>query len=146
MRAHGRLPTDGQTNSRNGQRTHPDRQLLELKRMNLAALASLIAGIVIMLSSIPLIRRKVPMNFYYGVRIPAAFESDEHWYDINEYGGRLFLLWGVLIVLLSGLGFATPKQHWKTFSILALIPIIGGVALVVVQVLRYARKRSDQAL
>jgi hypothetical protein len=40
--------------------------------------------------SLPLVLRKAPMNEFYGIRIPAAFESKQRWYDINAYGGRQF--------------------------------------------------------
>lgn len=52
-------------------------------------------GIALTLMSIPLVARMVPRNPIYGVRIPKAFVSERHWYEINAYGGKLFLLYGL---------------------------------------------------
>ena len=56
--------------------------------MTTIALVTLLSGILIFILSLPLISRKIPMNGGYGIRIPAAFESEQRWYDINAYGGR----------------------------------------------------------
>lgn len=55
-------------------------------------------GLVITAVAIPMVLRAVPMNRWYGIRIPKAFKSDRLWYDINAYGGKLLLLYGVLLV------------------------------------------------
>ncbi len=45
-------------------------------------------AVLIILLSIPLVRRKVGMNKLYGIKIKKAFESEENWYKINAYGGK----------------------------------------------------------
>jgi hypothetical protein len=60
-----------------------------------------IGGLVVVLS-IPLILGMVPRNPFYGIRIPKAFESDESWYDINAYGGKLLLVYGVVLLVFAG--------------------------------------------
>lgn len=47
-------------------------------------------GAAVAIGSVPLMLRKVPMNTAYGIRTRKAFVSEENWYRINEYGGRLF--------------------------------------------------------
>ncbi len=56
-------------------------------------------GLVTTAISIPLILRVVPMNRYYGIRIPKAFKSDNNWYDINAYGGKLLLVYGIFLII-----------------------------------------------
>ncbi len=46
--------------------------------------------------SIPLVFRKIPMNRFYGVRIPKSFSSESNWYEINAYGGRQLIFWSML--------------------------------------------------
>jgi hypothetical protein len=104
-------------------------------------LAHLIVGLLVIAASIPLILRKVPMNAIYGIRIPAAFESDARWYDINAYGAKLTLLWGLAIVLMSLLGFTLPERHRDTYAALSPIPLAGGLLLVLLQIMRKAKKR-----
>jgi hypothetical protein len=52
--------------------------------------ADILFGVLLFGLSLPLVLRKVPMNDLYGIRIPAALESEQRWYDINAYGGRQF--------------------------------------------------------
>jgi hypothetical protein len=59
------------------------------------ALGSVNLGFAILITviSIPLVKRKISMNPWYGVRIPKSFESEENWYKINAYGGKRLILW-----------------------------------------------------
>lgn len=49
--------------------------------------------------SLPLLRRKIGMNASWGVRFQRAFDSEELWYRINEYGARRLIFWSVPILL-----------------------------------------------
>ncbi len=51
--------------------------------------------------SLPLIRRRVPMNPFYGARFPKSFQSDDLWYRINEHAGRVLLRWSVVVAILG---------------------------------------------
>ncbi len=72
-------------------------------------------GALIALISIPLVLRKVPMNRAYGVRIPKAFVSDENWYEINAYGGKLLLGFGLFLLVFAVVGWDAappPRSPW----------------------------------
>lgn len=60
-------------------------------------------GLLVSALSVPLIVRKVPMNRFYGVRIPKAFASERNWYELNEYGGKLFFVFGIVLFLIGRL-------------------------------------------
>jgi uncharacterized membrane protein len=83
-------------------------------------------GAVVLGVSIPLIRERVGMNNYYGIRFPAAFESDEAWYRINRHGGKCFAWYGA--VLLAAAPFAwllIPVDiPFRTMNIFAMMPVI----------------------
>jgi len=101
-------------------------------------------GLTSVLLAIPLIRRKVPMNRLYGVRSPKAFASERNWYEINAYGGRLLLMFGLFVlgfgVLTLGLAPA-PTSPWApafmAVPLLAMIPVIVGIN-------RFARRLPDE--
>lgn len=107
-------------------------------KTNLVAYGHVIMGILAMAFSWPLIKRKVKMNSFYGVRIAAAFRSDRQWYDINEYGGRLFYRLGILIIITGLIGIAIPAQKWISYSWASLVIILGGLLVVVIAINRYA--------
>jgi uncharacterized membrane protein len=95
-------------------RPHPD--------MTTLACITTVCGIIILGLSLPLAHRKVPMNSFYGVRIPTSFQSEQRWYDINAYGGRLLAKWSVPIILCGLVGFtlahsAYPVYHWVVFGV-----------------------------
>jgi len=80
------------------------------------------------------------MNHLYGVRIPKAFASPKNWYDINAYGGKLLLVYGVLLIVY---GVAArphapdPRSIWALpFVIVPLLLAIPMLALI----FAYARR------
>jgi hypothetical protein len=84
-------------------------------------------GLLTAALAIPLILRKVPMNRYYGIRIPKAFKSDENWYDINAYGGKVFLAYGLLLTVfgLTAQGLApSPTSIWMAVFIVGPLLVI----------------------
>lgn len=98
------------------------------------------AGLLISGISIPLIKRKVKPNSFYGFRIPKAFASKENWYKINEYGGRLFFYWGLFISATSLIFFLLPPDtaFGYTLSIILFPHLI--LILLFIMVFNYANK------
>ncbi len=100
-------------------------------------------GLLTAALAIPLILRMVPMNRYYGIRIPKAFKSDENWYDINAYGGKVLLIYGVFLILF---GITAQDLAPSPTSILMAVFIVGPL-LVIFPLLglvnAYARKIPD---
>jgi hypothetical protein len=93
--------------------------------------ALMMMGVVSILVSIPLILRRIPRNPYYGIRTRKAFVSDRNWYEINAYGGKVFLGFGVFLVLFGLATFEVappPTSPWAPaymiVPLLALIPVL----------------------
>ncbi len=101
-------------------------------------------GVVIALVSLPLVLRRVPMNKVYGVRLRRSFSSERNWYEINAYGGRLLVGFGLFLVAFS---FATrtlappPESPWAPVflvaPLLALLPVLACIRA-------FARKLPDR--
>lgn len=109
--------------------------------MNPVALGHLIAAGVAIAAAVPLIRRRVKMNPWYGVRIPAAFESEARWFEINHYGGKLLFTWGVVLSAVALVGMVLPGGYWLIYNWGALVVIVGGLAVVIWKVRRHATKQ-----
>jgi hypothetical protein len=56
-------------------------------------------GIICLALAIPLARRKIPMNVWYGVRIQKAFQSERLWYEINAFFGRKMIRASVAVLV-----------------------------------------------
>ncbi len=80
------------------------------------ALTILAGGILLLLLSIPLIQRRIPMNPFYGVRVRAAFESSERWYQINERGGRLLRAAACVIIPVGVAGLFLPPERLDAYA------------------------------
>jgi uncharacterized membrane protein len=108
--------------------------------MNSIAVIHLIVGFLTIALSVPLTTRKVKMNPWYGIRIPEAFKSEERWFEINQYGGRLMLWWGISIVIAASIGLLLPRDYWMIYCFSTLGVILGGLGLVVTLIFRHAAK------
>lgn len=98
----------------------------------LPGLLSIVAGLIFILVSIPLVKRRIKPNQGYGFRIAKAFESEENWYRINEYGGRQMIKWSAVIILVGVVALFIPLGPedqalallFGMAPVLALIPAI----------------------
>ena len=101
-------------------------------------------GLLLTAFSVPLVLRRVPMNRAYGIRIPEAFSSDARWYDINAYGGRLFLGYGLLLALFGLLARHSEPPRASLWSPVFFVgPLL--VALLLLPPIRaYAHRRVQE--
>lgn len=106
--------------------------------MNIIALVHVIAGVAIAAASWPLMKRKARMNPMYGFRIAAAFESEQRWYDINAYGGRMYFRWGLAIIIAGLIGIPLPQKFWLLYAYAALAVVLGGLVISVIKTVLYA--------
>ena len=112
--------------------------------MNPVPMVHLVSALVIAGVSVPMIRGRVKMNQWYGVRIRAAFESEAAWYDINRYGGRLLLVWSFIVAATATTGLLVEKKHWLTYNWTSLVIIVGGLAIVMGMIHHYAGQRRTR--
>jgi hypothetical protein len=110
--------------------------------MTAIAIAILSGGLLMFLISLPLIYRKIPMNHFYGVRIAAAFESEQRWYDINAYGGRQMAAWSWLITATGLLGLFVPRELFLIYAWASVAVSLAAVLIPAAQIFRWSRKHG----
>ncbi|MDP2990755.1 MAG: SdpI family protein, partial [Kiritimatiellota bacterium] len=91
----------------------------------------------------PLMKRKVKMNRWYGVRITKSFHSEENWFKINEYGGKQLITWSIPLIVWGLLCFAIPMKDINLgLEALAFgaFPIVLFIAIAAVRTFQYAGK------
>jgi hypothetical protein len=94
-------------------------------------------GLLVGILSIPLLLGWIPRNRFYGVRVPAAFASEENWYAINSFGAKRLLLFAAAPVLMGLLCRARPDLPWW-FPIACLFATLGLLLLTVRSISRFA--------
>jgi hypothetical protein len=63
----------------------------------------LVTGIVYILVSMPLLFNRVGPNWFYGIRIPKAYESTEMWYKVNRPVAKLLFGYGVIMLAIGAI-------------------------------------------
>ena len=111
-----------------------------MNTLHLIAFGDLQLGVLIFAISWPLILRKVPMNHLVGIRIPAAFASEQRWYDLNAYGGRQLAAWSLLLIAAGLAGFFISPDHLAFYACGSLLAAILAIALPLFFILRRSRR------
>ena len=91
----------------------------------------LLAGILVLLLSLPLVRGSIPRNGLYGIRVRKAFESAANWYAINRCGGLQMITYGAAVALAGLAYFVLPlaPDRWYFWALLLsplwlLVPVL----------------------
>ena len=89
-----------------------------------------VGGALLIGLGVPLARRRVPRNRWYGFRLGAALRDDEIWYAVNERSGRHLVVLGLTLMLLGlgGLALRGNERGQWTLLILAAALIVFGMA------------------
>lgn len=101
-------------------------------------------GTISVVVSMPLIRRRVPMNRWYGIRTRKAFASEDNWYAINAYGGKVFFVFGVFLLAVAWFGrdFA-PDPRSPLMPLYMLLPLVALVPVFVL-IRAFSRRLPDE--
>jgi hypothetical protein len=105
----------------------------------MAGIGTMFIGIIFLLFSIPLLKRKVPMNRMFGFWFPQALTSTENWYAINAYGARRMMLWSLAMIFIGLVSIFTQLLAVRALQlILSLAPLL--VLVPIIECYLYARK------
>ena len=106
-------------------------------------LQNIVIGLLLIGCGIPLLLRKVKMNHLYGFRLKKSFISSENWYAINAYGGKILILWSIVLFLIGVATLFLPTNLLSSQLypiVFGIAPLIICLALTIIQVVLYARK------
>lgn len=94
-------------------------------------LTNIFVGALVIALCLPLLKNKIRMNYFYGIRFKKSFESDENWYKINQFGARRIIIWSVVIIFIGILIFIIPVDARRSlrpmFASSPLILIIPAI-------------------
>jgi uncharacterized membrane protein len=103
-----------------------------------------ISGIIISALAIPLIRRKIKINSWYGIRIPQTMENEKIWYAVNEIMGKYIFAWGIIISILSLYFSLNPTDPKFLMTYILLTILILGTVLLVILSYKIANKYENE--
>ncbi len=84
-----------------------------------------VIGLLSIVTGLPLARRRVPPNRWYGIRLPATFADEYVWYETNAAGGRDLMVLGIIVV-----GVAVIPPQLATLSAAQYAGLSAGVFVV----------------
>ena len=100
------------------------------------------SGLGLIALSIPLIRRRVKPNYWYGFRTRRTLNDPAIWYEVNAYAGKRLLICGIITIVAALILYFIPGLTVDGYALgmlfFALVPLTIGVA----QSLRYADRLS----
>ncbi len=87
-----------------------------------------VIGLLFFILALPLWLKMVPVNQFYGLRIPSTMVSDERWYAANAHAGRVFLIWASVILGAGLAGFFQLPRHQDGYLWAVLAFTLSGIA------------------
>lgn len=67
---------------------------------------------------------KIKSNWFMGIRTPWTLSSEEVWNKTHRFGGKVFILGGVLMMLMN---FLPLKLRWPLFVTIMIIILFGTI-------------------
>ena len=102
-----------------------------------------LSGLVMFVTSLPLWLRLVPVNPFYGVRLPSTMHSSSRWYDVNAHAGKQLFQWSLVMTGAGIAGFYQLPRHLDSYSWAALTLTLVAVGAVVVSTLWWLRTHPE---
>ena len=98
--------------------------------MSFSLITFMVTGLLFIGMSIPLIKRKIKINHWYGVRLPQTMKNESVWYTVNEIMGKYILVFGIIIFVLSIILFLIPLfTELMSVIILSIISMVGAIGM-----------------
>ena len=103
-----------------------------------------ITGLLFSALSIPLIRKKVKMNAWYGIRTGETMSDEYIWYKVNSIMGKYLFAFGLIISALSVYFYFFPfnEEYEMVYTLLGVLMI--GTILFVKQSFYVSYKQSQK--
>ena len=97
-------------------------------------------GILVIALSIPLLMGRVPMNRWYGTRLPESYTSEANWYAVNRYGAIRMTWYGIAVILVGVAVLRVPPLLGSLWFFAALAAPAVLMVPMLVTLLRYAKR------
>lgn len=103
-----------------------------------------VTGLLFSGLAIPLMRKKVKMNSWYGIRVPDAMQSEPIWNEVNAIMGRYLFAFGLFTSVVSIQFVLHPLEYEYQMVYTLLGILIFGTILFVKLSFSTAKKISER--
>jgi uncharacterized membrane protein len=103
------------------------------------------AGLLLIALSVPLIRRKVRPNAWYGFRVRQTLADPDTWYAANVFAGKYLLGVGLVTVLAAVGLYRVPGITLDVYALVCAGIILTALAVCVIQCLRNLAKLAKES-
>ena len=93
----------------------------------------LFVGLIFVGISIPLLKRKVPINNWYGVRLPNIMKDENVWYETNYKSAKLLLKFGIAISFMSIIVGLIPQIDSQFYTLILTIFVLVGTVFIAIK-------------
>ncbi len=93
-------------------------------------------GLIFISISIPLIRRKIKINHWYGIRLPKTMKDEKTWYEVNEICAKHLFVFGIIITIFTPIILISELFSNNISILINIFLIIVGTVLIVILTFR----------
>ena len=79
------------------------------------------AGVVLIAFGMPLYRRRVPPNMWYGCRTEKSLSDENVWYAVNRVTGRDMIIGGILVLIVATVVFFVRHRINDNLAVAVLL-------------------------
>jgi hypothetical protein len=105
----------------------------------LLTLIFMAAGALNIAIALPLLRRRIGPNPWYGFRLPRTMNNVDRWYAVNAYAARYLLRSGVATLIAAPVVALVPGMVAEVYALAMVAFLLIGPFLSLVLGLRYLR-------
>jgi hypothetical protein len=87
----------------------------------------LVSAVITIVLGLPLKKRKVKPNWFYGFRTPATLKDEALWYDVNEKTGTDLVVIGNVLAVLAAAMFGLQVSPGQLTGICVAWILMGGI-------------------
>jgi uncharacterized membrane protein len=98
-----------------------------------------LTGVLCILISIPLLKERVKMNRFYGIRLKKSFQSEESWYRMNRQGARILMRWSAGLIIFGILLMFVRLDSYPPLLILAALAPLFFLSAAAFEIYRYSK-------
>lgn len=107
------------------------------------------SALLLVILAVPMIRRRVPQNDLYGLRVPATFADEWVWYEANARSGLDLLVLGLLLLVMALTLPLVDLPDWTYALVWSAVAVVGALVMAAVgwrranRLLRERQRDSD---